>query len=315
MTLSLRCRIVCAVTSVLAVAALASPAGGAPIVTTVTLNDQAGDTAPTPGFSPGDILTSTASYKPAEITFTLKTALPEDPRVTTTWNTPPTGIDFLIRTGTAAPGYDYDLHYSSVNGTLTGKVYAASDTTFSNPLCSATRLDYSNKTNRVSIDPACIARPESLSFGSILNYKTDATNPDSQVSTDVPDNGAFSATLVRQKLGYWLVGRDGGIFAFGDAPFSGSTGNLHLNQPIVGMASNPAGTGYWFVAADGGIFSYGDATFLGSTGGARLPEPIVGMATAGQRGYWLASADGRVFAFGEAVNLGSARAGAVSISA
>ena len=52
MTLPLRCRIVCAVTSVLAVAALASPAGGAPIVTTVTLNDQAGDTAPTPGFSP-----------------------------------------------------------------------------------------------------------------------------------------------------------------------------------------------------------------------------------------------------------------------
>ena len=35
---------------------------------------------------------------------------------------------------------------------------------------------------------------------------------------------------------YWLVASDGGVFAFGDAKYSGSTGNLHLNQPIVGMA-------------------------------------------------------------------------------
>ena len=38
--------------------------------------------------------------------------------------------------------------------------------------------------------------------------------------------------------GYWLVARDGGIFAFGDAGFYGSTGNIRLNQPIVGMTSS-----------------------------------------------------------------------------
>jgi hypothetical protein len=38
-----------------------------------------------------------------------------------------------------------------------------------------------------------------------------------------------------------------------------STGDIRLNQPIVGMAADPDGVGYWFVAADGGIFSY-DAT-------------------------------------------------------
>ena len=36
--------------------------------------------------------------------------------------------------------------------------------------------------------------------------------------------------------GYWLVASDGGIFTFGDAVFHGSTGALHLNQPIVGVA-------------------------------------------------------------------------------
>jgi hypothetical protein len=33
------------------------------------------------------------------------------------------------------------------------------------------------------------------------------------------------------------VASDGGIFSFGDAGFFGSTGSLHLNKPIVGMAS------------------------------------------------------------------------------
>jgi hypothetical protein len=36
--------------------------------------------------------------------------------------------------------------------------------------------------------------------------------------------------------GYWLVASDGGIFAFGDAPFKGSTGSVKLTQPIVGIA-------------------------------------------------------------------------------
>ena len=71
---------------------------------------------------------------------------------------------------------------------------------------------------------------------------------------------------------------DGGVFAFGDARFLGSTGAIRLNSPMVGMASSPAGSGYRLVAADGGIFAFGDATFLGSTGAIRLNSPVVGLA-------------------------------------
>jgi len=53
------------------------------------------------------------------------------------------------------------------------------------------------------------------------------------------------------------VASDGGIFAYGDAVFYGSTGGLPLNKPIVGMAATPSGHGYWLVASDGGIFAYG----------------------------------------------------------
>jgi arylsulfatase A-like enzyme len=101
--------------------------------------------------------------------------------------------------------------------------------------------------------------------------------------------------------GYWLVGPDGGVFAFGAAGFLGSTGNLRLNQPVVGMAPTRTGDGYWLVATDGGIFSFGQARFFGSTGAVRLNRPIVGMAaTPTGLGYWLVASDGGIFAFGDA---------------
>ena len=78
--------------------------------------------------------------------------------------------------------------------------------------------------------------------------------------------------------GYWLVAADGGIFSYGDARFYGSTGNLRLNKPIVGMASTVDGKGYWLVASDGGIFNYGDAGFFGSAGALPLNKPVVGIA-------------------------------------
>ena len=36
--------------------------------------------------------------------------------------------------------------------------------------------------------------------------------------------------------GYWLVGGDGGVFAFGNAPFFGSLGDLGFSD-VVGIAT------------------------------------------------------------------------------
>jgi len=73
--------------------------------------------------------------------------------------------------------------------------------------------------------------------------------------------------------GYWLVASDGGIFAFGDAGFFGSTGGLPLQKPIVGMASAPDGSGYWLVASDGGIFNFGDVATSARPGVRRSARP------------------------------------------
>ena len=101
--------------------------------------------------------------------------------------------------------------------------------------------------------------------------------------------------------GAWEVSTDGGVFSRGGAPFYGSTGGVHLDRPIVGMAATPSGQGYWLVASDGGVFSFGDARFHGSTGNVHLSEPIVGIAsTTSGDGYWLVASDGGVFSFGDA---------------
>jgi hypothetical protein len=113
----------------------------------------------------------------------------------------------------------------------------------------------------------------------------------------------------RSGQGYWLVASDGGIFAFGDAAFSGSTGNLKLVRPISGMASTPKGRGYWLTASDGGVFAFGDAAFLGAARD-RLTTPESGrgvvsiVPTKAGDGYWQVAASGKVYPFGNAKALG-----------
>ena len=40
--------------------------------------------------------------------------------------------------------------------------------------------------------------------------------------------------------GYWLAAADGGVFAFGSAPFDGSMAGRPLAAPVVGIATYPA---------------------------------------------------------------------------
>ncbi len=106
--------------------------------------------------------------------------------------------------------------------------------------------------------------------------------------------------------GYLLSASDGGVFDYGNIPFCGSTGSIHLNKPVVAAALTSNGGGYWEVASDGGIFNFGNAGFFGSMGGKPLNAPIVGMAaTPDGGGYWLVASDGGIFNFGDAGFYGS----------
>ena len=70
--------------------------------------------------------------------------------------------------------------------------------------------------------------------------------------------------------GYWLLGRDGGVFSFGDAAFTGSIPGTGLCQPPAAsaMIGSETGEGYWVLTTDGRVLPFGDAAHHGDPGAA-----------------------------------------------
>lgn len=106
--------------------------------------------------------------------------------------------------------------------------------------------------------------------------------------TSTPDHG-----------GYWLVGLDGGVFTYGDAPFYGSIpGSGGSGGPqTVALVPDASTGGYWEVDADGGVFSY-HATYHGSLPGIGVGTlAVVDAGPYGTDGYCMLWNTGRVDCF------------------
>jgi SpoIID/LytB domain protein len=103
-----------------------------------------------------------------------------------------------------------------------------------------------------------------------------------------PNSGSLSTRGVHANAvglaegpgGYWVLTTDGAVYGFGSVATYGSVASMALNGPPRQIVATPSGRGYWIMASDGGVFSFGDAHFSGSTGNRRLNAPIVGMAPA-----------------------------------
>ena len=116
------------------------------------------------------------------------------------------------------------------------------------------------------------------------------------------------ATPATEGKGYWLVGANGAVYAFGDAAYHGSLPGLGIHvADIVGMAATPSGAGYWLVGANGAVYAFGDAAYHGSLPGLGIHvADVVGLVPSSSgAGYWLVGADGAVYAFGDAPFYGS----------
>ena len=95
--------------------------------------------------------------------------------------------------------------------------------------------------------------------------------------------------------GYFLVGRDGGVFSF-NAPFESSLpgAGIHVDD-IVGIAATSDDNGYWLVGSDGSVYAFGDAHYLGNA-----PAGAVAItATRDGAGYWVVGKNGAVTASGD----------------
>jgi uncharacterized delta-60 repeat protein len=106
------------------------------------------------------------------------------------------------------------------------------------------------------------------------------------------------------RSGYWMVGSDGAVYAFGDAR---SFGNAPTAASAVDLEPTPSGSGYWVVDDLGRVFTFGDAPFHGNVDQSKLAvgEKVTSLsATKSGNGYWIFTSRGRVLTFGDAPFLG-----------
>ncbi|MEW6475957.1 MAG: hypothetical protein AB1679_27185 [Actinomycetota bacterium] len=131
--------------------------------------------------------------------------------------------------------------------------------------------------------------------------------PPSPPAPPAPPAGPHAAG----RSGYWMIGADGRVYAFGDAGRFGDAAP-HLPGPVaVDLEPTPSGNGYWIVDRAGRVYAFGDAQHHGAADAARLSrdERITSLSTTPTgKGYWLFTDRGRALAFGDARFLGDVSA-------
>ncbi|HEX6379721.1 MAG TPA: glycosyl hydrolase [Acidimicrobiia bacterium] len=106
--------------------------------------------------------------------------------------------------------------------------------------------------------------------------------------------------------GYWMLGSDSKVYAFGDAKHLGAPA-LPAGVNAVDLEATPSGAGYWIVDGAGSVYANGDATFLGGIQAGQLAagESATSLSsTPTGKGYWIFTNKGRAVRFGDATFFG-----------
>ena len=285
-----------------------------------------------------DIISASASYQAGSIVLSVKTAQPVNPATDAGWGA--SDVTWFVDT-TGDKKFDASIEFGGDSGSLYADVFNTSDAQICTGAGQGATPSVSDGNYIVTINPRCLGNPSGFNWGGRTEFAypgtedtiqdrfpdgdgnyfgpvtLDTTQPTTPTPTTRPGTTPGPTTPTTEPFrpivtapvagneGFWLLGKDGGVFSFGTAQYYGSIGYLGGAKQIVSMAADPDGTGYWFVSSDGGIFAY-KAPFWGSTGGIKLTKPIVGMAaTPSGKGYWLVASDGGIFSFGDAGFYGS----------
>jgi hypothetical protein len=153
--------------------------------------------------------------------------------------------------------------------------------------------------------------------GTVLDHGTDTTHltiPGGGTSetTTTPTTGVTTTTTAPQvnppanRNGYWMVGADGKVYAFGTAQRFGDAGITPGSQ-AVDLEPTPTGNGYWVVDDAGGVAALGDAVYRGAPNRLSLKagEKVTSLSsTPTGKGYWMFTDKGRVLTFGDATSFG-----------
>jgi hypothetical protein len=103
--------------------------------------------------------------------------------------------------------------------------------------------------------------------------------------------------------GYWVVDSAGRVSAFGNARWMGNAG---VAERVTSLSSTNTGDGYWIFTAGGRVLPFGDAIHYGDMAATRLNGPVLdSIPTASGKGYYMVASDGGIFSFGDAKFYGS----------
>ena len=76
--------------------------------------------------------------------------------------------------------------------------------------------------------------------------------------------------------GYYVVGANGAVYAFGDATSYGSSA-VGTASDVKSIVPTATGRGYWLIGGDGNVYPFGDATGQGNLPGLGIKvSDIVG---------------------------------------
>ena len=105
--------------------------------------------------------------------------------------------------------------------------------------------------------------------------------------------------------GYWMVGVDGSVYAYGVADHHGAT--APPTALAVDLEPTPTARGYWILDHAGRVYPHGDAHHFGDVAPAQVTadETATSLSrTPAGDGYWIFTSRGRVLPFGAANHLG-----------
>ncbi|MCP4958706.1 MAG: hypothetical protein GY925_05475 [Actinomycetia bacterium] len=99
--------------------------------------------------------------------------------------------------------------------------------------------------------------------------------------------------------GFWTVGHDGMVEAYGSAEYHGEP---QLADEAIAIEPTSSGDGYFVFDSGGRVHAYGDAAHFGdlTTAGVESVGVVDAVVAPDGKGYWLLGWDGGVFSFGSA---------------
>jgi hypothetical protein len=162
---------------------------------------------------------------------------------------------------------------------------------------SEARLDHVYGVLRLTLKDDSYEWEFRLPGGEVADSGRDTCGPASRPTTTTVALDQPSHHTASGRSGYWMVGADGRVYAFGEARKLGDA-----TSGAVDIEPTPSGNGYWVVDSAGRVTALGDARWLGN---AASPEAVTSLSsTRSGDGYWMFTTKGRVLAFGDAVHYG-----------